>query len=240
MKSENLMAELMKVPGIVGIVSGEAFPDSDHELCLYYEESLDWDTINEILDKDQSAEIGPLWRNYARVETAIADCLEGRITIDYRSGHPHGFVSTIYAAEIYDSQILWESSNKPLSAMKKRLEVYPSKLKTEIIDHFMFEATYSMENAVKAAARGDIHYTLGCFFRTVSSWNQVLFALNQRYLINEEGATKKIKKLPIKPEYYLVRTEQAYTYFASHNPVLGFDEYKRIHNELKKIVAQNH
>lgn len=240
MKSEHLMTELTKVPGIVGIVSGKAFPDSDHDFCLYYQESIDWDTINELLNKNPGAEAGTLWRNYAQAEAAIDDCLEGRVTIDYRPGYPHGFVNTNYAAEIYYSQILWESSNKPLSVMKKRLEVYPSKLRTEIIDRFMFEAAYSMENAVKAATRGDIHYTLGCFFRTVSSWNQVLFALNQRYLMNEEGATKKIKKLQIKPEYYLVRTEQAYTYFASHNPILGFDEYKRIHNEIKKIIAQNH
>lgn len=239
MKSEKLVTELTKVPGIVGIVLGEAFPNSDTDFCIYYQESVDWGTLNALIENTEK-DYDIIWRECVQIETVIDDCLIGRITIDYQPGYPLGFVNTIYAAEIHYGQILWENSDKRLSVMKNKLGVYPPKLREEVIGRFMFEAAYSMETAVKAAARGDIHYTLGCFFRTVSSWNQVLYALNNRYLMKEEGAIKQIKKLQIKPEHFLVRAEQAYTYFASHNPKLGFDEYNRIHNEITQIVAQNH
>jgi hypothetical protein len=37
-----------------------------------------------------------LYRPIERIEKVIRDCRDGRITIDYQAGHPHGFCSFIW------------------------------------------------------------------------------------------------------------------------------------------------
>lgn len=67
-------------------------------------------------------------------------------------------------------------------------EPYPAALKRVVVDTFVWEAGFAIETARSSADRGDISYVVGCLFRSVSCLVQVLFALNERYLINEKGA----------------------------------------------------
>ena len=50
------------------------------------------------------------------------------------------------------------------------------------------EISFSLVVAQKAVVRGDVAYIAGCCFRSVACMNQVLFALNETYLLNEKGA----------------------------------------------------
>src|SRR5699024_4179549 len=105
-------------------------------------------------------------------------CMKGKVTIDFQVGHPFGFVNTIYAAEIHYADILWERESQPITKLKKLLPEegkLPAKMKEAVIRRCLFEAELSMETARKAAFRDDVHYAVGCFFRTVGSWNQVLY-----------------------------------------------------------------
>lgn len=102
------------------------------------------------------------------------------------------------------------------------------------------EAASYMAAAKEAAIRNDVHFVLSCFTKTVNSWNHIIYHLNNQRLENQEGAAKKAARMKIKPDHYLVRIEQAYVYFASHNPTLGLDEFKRIHDEITQIVIDNH
>lgn len=93
---------------------------------------------------------------------------------------------------------------------------------------------------IKAIKPKDYHYLLSCFFQAVSAWNQVIYAMNNRYLWNEEGAFKQVTTLPLKPEHYVVRVEQAYNYFATYHIRLGFDECMRIQNEITEILSKTY
>lgn len=130
------------------------------------------------------------------------------------------------ASEFTHAKILFETK-----------EAHVSKL---LVEKHLREAAKIMEAAKDVAIRGDVHFTLVSFTKTVNSWNRVIYALNNQYLENQEGAAKKAARMQIKPSYYLVRLEQAYTYFASHNPILGFDEFNRLHNEIAQMVSKNY
>ena len=124
--------------------------------------------------------------------------------------------------------------------MKILYETEEALLSKHMIEILLQEAFASMTVAKVAAARGDVHFVLARFNQTVNNWNRIIYLLNNQHLENQEGAAKKAARMEVTPAYYLVRLEQAYTYFASHNPALGFDEFNRLHNEITQIVTDNH
>lgn len=124
--------------------------------------------------------------------------------------------------------------------MKILYETEEALLSKRMIEILLKEASASMTAAKKAAARGDVHFVLARFNQTVNNWNHIIYLLNKQHLENQEEAAKKAARMEVTPAYYLVRLEKAYTYFASHNPALGFDEFNRLHNEITQIVTDKH
>lgn len=51
---------------------------------------------------------------------------------------------------------------------------------------FMFEAGFSLMFAENNIDKDDVSYVCGHCFRSISSLNQVLFAVNKEYCINEK------------------------------------------------------
>ncbi|MBN3943686.1 nucleotidyltransferase family protein [Nostoc sp. NMS9] len=155
-----------------------------------------------------------LYRDLAKVNRVIDDCHIGRITIDYQPGHPHGFVSSIYMGEIALCQALYDPDGV-LEALKVKTKLYPVGLKQATIDTFAWEISFSLLVAKKAIARDDVVYAAGCCFRSVACMNQVLFALNEDYLLNEKGAMALANRFAICPEDYQQRVERAFTLLAA-------------------------
>ncbi|MCC5632533.1 nucleotidyltransferase domain-containing protein [Nostoc sphaeroides CHAB 2801] len=155
-----------------------------------------------------------LYRDLAKVNRVIDDCHAGQITIDYQPGHPHGFVSSIYMGEIAICQVLYDPDGV-LEALKLKTKPYPVGLKQVTIDTFAWEISFSLVVAKKAIARDDVVYAAGCCFRSVACMNQVLFALNEDYLLNEKGAVAIGAKFPICPIDYQRRVEQAFALLAA-------------------------
>lgn len=58
------------------------------------------------------------------------------------------------------------------------------------------------------ANKDDISYVMGHCFRSISCLNQVLFAKNEVYCINEKKAVAMIQDFPIKPEDYKKRIDE--------------------------------
>lgn len=244
---------------------GEDDRHSDTDIGIYYSPTIQWDDLENALkilmdhvtlhekvlylpgewgpfvnggawltvDKDP---VDVILRDTERVASVIEDCLTGIITIENQTGHPFGFVNSIYAAEVHAAHILWEKEEGKLSQLKELLQVYPAKMKEAVMERFLFEADFSMETARKPACRQDIHYVLGCFFRTVGSWNQILYALNERYFMNEKGSLQVANELPIRPTAYTVRVKQTYQYFSDHHPCLAFEEYDLLKREIEYLV----
>jgi hypothetical protein len=139
-----------------------------------------------------------LLRDYGRVARTLADCRAGHITIDYQSGHPHGFVNAIYAAEVYYSRILWQRDGA-LDALKAQVATYPPAMADALVAQFGWEAGFSYQCGVKAVGKGDLVYAAGSIYRSLACLMQVLFARHGVYLMNEKGALRRAAGLGILP-----------------------------------------
>jgi predicted nucleotidyltransferase len=155
-----------------------------------------------------------LYRDLAKVNRVIDDCHAGQITIDYQPGHPHGFVSSIYMGEVAICQPLYDPDGV-LEALKAKTKPYPVQLKQATINTFAWEISFSLFVAKKAIARDDVVYAAGCCFRSVACMNQVLFALNEDYLLNEKGAVAVANTFAICPSDYQQRVERAFALLAA-------------------------
>jgi predicted nucleotidyltransferase len=155
-----------------------------------------------------------LYRDVAQVIQVINDCHSGQITIDYQPGHPHGFVSSIYMGEVALGLPLHDPQGV-LAALKAKTTPYPAKLKQVTIDKFAWEISFSLVVAQKAIARGDVAYAAVCCFRSVACMNQVLFALNEAYLLNEKGAVALANGFTLRPLDYQRRIESVFALLAA-------------------------
>jgi Nucleotidyltransferase domain len=137
-----------------------------------------------------------LYRNIDAVAQVIEACRSGQITMSYQPGHPHGFCSAIWAGEIALCRPLHDPRGA-VAGLKSLALPYPSPLREALIRRFQWEILFSIENAELGAARLEQTHVVGCVYRTLACIAQVLFALNERYLINEKGALKEAASLPL-------------------------------------------
>ena len=217
---------------------GTHTPKSDVDLCIYYHPAHPLDLIAlervaaEIDDSHRAGLITPiggwgpwingggwltvqsqavdfLYRDLSKVEKVIDDCLNGQVEMVYQPGHPHGFVSSIYLAEVAVCQPLWEADGQ-LSALKQRVVPYPQALQKALIQKFVWEIDFALGTGRKSIERKDVTYAAGCCFRAVACMLQVLFALNEEYWLNEKGALLIADKFPLRPVNLKERIEEAF------------------------------
>jgi len=218
---------------------GTESPNSDIDIGIYYnsEKGLDIAQLRQIaavMDDERRenavteiGEWGPwingggwlkvnqtpvdfLYRDLNRVSTVLQQCHSGELTIDYQPGHPHGFVNSIYFAEIALCKVLWDPSGT-IGEMKARTIPYPSIFQKTTIQNFFWEASFSLENGYKGIHKKDFAYVAGCCFRSVSCLNQVMFAMNEAYLMNEKGAAAIADSFDIVPSNYSNRINELFS-----------------------------
>ena len=149
-----------------------------------------------------------LYRDLDRVERVTGDVEHGEFTCAYHYGHPHAFVSHMYAGEVAIARALHDPQGE-VAACKARLSVYPPALCDAIVARFGHEGRFFLAIAEKAAARGDIAYVTGCAFRAASCLLQVVFAINGEWLINEKGAVALAAKFALVPKDFRLELEGA-------------------------------
>lgn len=208
------------------VARGTADDASDLDLGIYYRGPLDVDAIRRVaveLDDSRSpravtglGEWGPwvnggawmrvggrdvdlLYRDLDRVETVWAECREGRVRTDYQVGHPHGFHSHMYLAELHHGRVLHDPSGE-LSALRARFADYPEAMRRAIVRRGLEEAEFSIGISRKAAARGDVAYVVGNLYRAVACLVQALFAMNREYFVNEKGSVAAVEGFAVRPE----------------------------------------
>jgi nucleotidyltransferase-like protein len=205
--------------------TGAAHASSDTDIGLYFSEraGLDVDRLRDVVrglvDEPAAAQVtevggwGPwivgggwltiggmkvdlLYRPIESVEKVIRDCCEGRVSMDYQPGHPHGFCSAIWMGEV---ALCWPLNDAvgALGHLKAMTTPYPEALREALIRRFQWEILFSIENARTALPKGDETYIAGCAFRSLACAAQVLFAVNRRYVINEKGALAGAARLPL-------------------------------------------
>jgi predicted nucleotidyltransferase len=173
-----------------------------------------------------------LFRDINKVSDVIDDCLNRKITIDYQPGHPFGFVNAIYAAETYYCNIIWDS-NKVIERLKDKITPYPLSIKTGIINKFLWEAGFSTGIAYKGLLKGDIAYVTGCIYRVISCLTQVIYALNETYIMNEKGSLTNIETFKIIPKNFKKRVESIF-----FSLTVDTEYMKELLDELSGIVKE--
>jgi len=139
----------------------------------------------------QGHHVDLIFRDVKRVEKAIDECLLGNVSSHYHTGHPHAFLNVLYIGKISICKIIIEPTKKP-AKFKAKTKPYPKALKDAIIGYFSFEASFKLMFAIDNIDKDDVLYVSGHCFRTISCLNQILFALNEEYHINEKKAVRMI------------------------------------------------
>jgi hypothetical protein len=190
------------VPGVAAVAlggswaHGEARPDSDMDLALYYCPGVPPNIeglrrfAKELDDRhfpDLVTEIGEwgpwingggwlrvavrpmdwLYRDAGKVQATITRCLSGKTACHYQPGHPHGFDEHIYPGKVHHCRILHDPEDL-LGELKAAVAAYPPKLKGEMVRRYLWEAGFSLETARKPADRGEASYVSGCLFRGIA------------------------------------------------------------------------
>jgi hypothetical protein len=204
---------------------GTATETSDYDIGLYYSADRPLDTnrllraVRTLVDAPAAAEVTPiggwgpwivgggwlsvegrkvdlLYRNIDDVADVTERCRAGEISMHYQPGHPHGFCSAIWMGEVALCRPLRDPEGR-LAKLKAATSPYPRALRDALIRRFEWEILFAIENCELAVARGEQTHIAGCAYRALACTAQVLFALNERYLINEKAALQEAATLPL-------------------------------------------
>jgi predicted nucleotidyltransferase len=175
-------------------------------------------------------------RDIARVRKSVGECQQGVVSMHYQTGHPHAYMNVMYAGELAVSRLLWDRSGE-VGKLKATAEVYPLALKAAVIEFFTFEAGFSCMFAVKNAERDDLYYVTAQLVRSISALNQVLFALNKQYCLNEKKAVGMIDGFQIKPGSYKSRVDNILA-SAGEKPIAACDDLAQLVNEVKCLAER--
>jgi predicted nucleotidyltransferase len=242
---------------------GAAGTHSDYDIGLHYEPGAPFDIallrqiVDGLQDKGQAASLTPiggwgrwingggwltiqgvrvdlLYRDLQLVRAVISDCRAGRIERHYQPGHPHAFVSSIYMGEVAYGRVLWDPAGS-LAALKRLTEPYPPQLADALVEPFLWEAEFALQNARHGRGLEDIAYVTGCAFRCTACLCQVLFAMNGVYLLNEKGAVAATASLARRPDEFASRVAACLHAIATGRPADGLEELERLVRETEAM-----
>ena len=101
----------------------------------------------------------------------------------------------------------------------------------------MFEAEFSLMFVKVNLKSDDKYYIAGHVFRAVSCLNQVLFAFNNVYCINEKKAVMMIETFEHKPSQYAQKVNSVFEALGlSLTECLEMTE--KLCNEVKEIISK--
>jgi hypothetical protein len=263
----NMLSQVKGIAGVVlggSRARGTHDPESDIDIGIYYQgNSLDLAALDkaaaELDSERRSGLIAPpgAWGNWVngggwlmingyhvdfilrdilRVKQAVVDCHEGRITAHYQTGHPHAYLNAMYMGELAVCRIVSDGDGK-IQELQNKTHPYPQKMREAMIRFFMFEAGFSHMFAVKNIQRHDPYYVTAHLVRSVSCLNQVLFALNGEYCINEKKAVRMIDGFQLKPSGYGRKVESIFA-LAGCEERQACDCMKNLIDDVEKLVQE--
>ncbi|MFB5678107.1 nucleotidyltransferase domain-containing protein [Paenibacillus terreus] len=245
--------------------TGTATETSDIDIGIYYERSIDFDQLNNIakqLDDTHRENLicregewgnwvnGGGWliidgyhvdfilRDMERVKECVAQTDRGVISSHYQPGHPHAYINVMYRGELASSKILY-ARDHDITKLKSQAEIYPDSLKEALISFFLFEAEFSCSLAKNYSMDNDLYYIIGHLFRSISALNQVLFAANDTYCLNEKKATLRIGSFTIAPIDYRNRVNKIFS-LASEDIMMSIYKLEQLCNEVEKMINSKH
>jgi hypothetical protein len=243
---------------------GTAHETSDYDIGLYFsaDKPLDTDRLLQLaktmVDNPNAAAVTPVggwgpwivgggWHSIAGqkvdllyrcvddVARVIEACRSGRIGMDYQPGHPHGFCSAIWMGEIAFCQSLHDPRGM-IARLKAMASPYPKPLREALIRRFQWEIMFSIENAELAVSREEQTHIAGCAYRALACIAQVLFALNERYLINEKGALREAAGFRLTIPDLALRSADVWELIGNNEPEPALAILHAVDQELRLLT----
>jgi predicted nucleotidyltransferase len=211
---QEMARALVAISGVVGVTlggshaRGTADEHSDIDLGVYYRGDLDVLGVRALASTfDGAAEVserggwGPwvdggawltvdgtrvdwIYRDLDRVERIRADCEAGRVDCHFQIGHPHGFWTSAYVAELALARILADPDRALAGA---RPTGYPDALSSKLSERGRWEAGFLLDAAEKGAIRGDVAWVAGCLYRAAGCLSQARHAEAREWVTTEKG-----------------------------------------------------
>lgn len=178
-------------------------------------------------------EVDLIMRDLDRVVKVIDKSDTGEFGSFYQPGHPHAYIDVMYRGELASCKTLYASGE--FINIKLRAERYPAPLKKSLTDFFSFESGFSCMLAEKALTGGDLYYLSGHLFRSVSALNQLLFAINEKWCINEKKAAFRIDTFEKRPDNYSERVGEIFR-SAGASPGVSVQILKRLCQESDDLL----
>lgn len=145
-----------------------------------------------------------LYSNITEVQQAISDAVAGKSVLHHRPGHPHGFHTHMFAAQVHFAKALYDPTGM-FAKMKEQVLLYSPKLQTFLIQDFNVQVDVTLASAEKSASRGETYYLAGVLFECAACLVQMLFALNKKFFLNEKGSVDLVDTFELKPEKFALR-----------------------------------
>jgi hypothetical protein len=132
-------------------------------------------------------------RNLAAVGKSVEDAQRGRLSFSYRTGHPHGFGSFFYAAELAHAEVLFDPDHTlfPLRARVRGLHQPLRRALCGLLD----EADLCLGVARQSARRADVLHVAGLTYRAVVCMAYALHARHGRWISTEKRILEGLSEL---------------------------------------------
>jgi hypothetical protein len=114
---------------------------------------------------------------------------------------------------------------------------YPKPLREAMIRRFQWEIMFSIENAELAVPREEQMHIAGCAYRALACIAQVLFALNERYLINEKGALREAADFPLTIPDLALRSADVWELIGNNEPEPAVAILRAVDQELRLLTS---
>jgi hypothetical protein len=190
--------------------TGQHRPDSDVDLGLYYRGGLGVASLRRLADELADEVLGLaepggwgrwvdggawlvvdgvrvdwIYRDLDRAAAIWADCQAGRYEIGVQAGHPLGFYSHAYPAEIALCRVLADPSGE-LTALREATRRYPDALAAALV-----AATWEPDLLLYGAeshgvATDDVFFIAGCLYRTIGVLAHALHAHHRSWVTHEK------------------------------------------------------
>ncbi len=212
---------------------GRARPDSDLDFCLLYRAIEPFDIaavrrIAELLNDGDRPVVagfgdwGPwvdggawlvidgqrvdlLYRAEEKVEAVFADAQAGHFESHFDQQPPFGYFGPTLLGEIATMKPLADPTGR-LAALQARVTPMPSALRQAIVQHYLWSIEFGLTAFVpKYVAAGTTLAVAGCLTRFGQALVLALFALNDRYFMNDKTALDEAHEFPIAPDRFRER-----------------------------------
>jgi len=129
--------------------------------------------------------------------------------------------------------------HRAIADLKHTVAIYPPAMKDAIVRHNLGSGEFTLVCLPKYVARGDVYNTVASVTRVLANLTQALYALNERYFINDKAIAKDSAEFRIGPRDFLVRATRLLCAPGSDVQELqrSLDTLKQLSNEVAQLAG---